>query len=669
MTRFSLLLSFLLVPGPAAGAEGTMAPDGAAEEKASPAEAKSAPAGAGPAPPGRASENVVTEAEDAFGFSVGRESIGLYSSSNVRGFSPLAAGNVRIEGLYFDPYLTLMSRLRRSTTIRVGLSAQGFPFPSPTGIVDYSFRKPGESASLSASVGGDSYGNASLELDAALPLAGKRLSLAGGAQFSRNSFVDGISSWSHNEALALRWRPSDAIEVIPFWQRSEVIDDEAAPVYVPAGDVLPPQPHRRRYRGPRWSDYDSVAGLQGILAYVAPAPDWLVRAGFFRSLYDDRSSFAHLFTDVTADGKADRLIIADPRSRFVSLSGELRVTRSFADGDRLHIVHASFRARDRRQRYGGSAFLDYGPTHIDADFTAPEPGFDFGEQAFDRVRQWTAGLAYEGRWRGVGELSFGLSRSNYRKSVELPGLAPAATRRRPWIYNATAAVYLGPGLTAFAGYTRGLEESGIAPVNATNRNEPLPAILTRQVDAGLRYKLDDGLTLIAGVFDLRKPYYNLDASGRFDLLGDIVNRGIETSISGKINTRLSVVAGGVFLRPRVTGDGVSLGRVGRRPVGVADSFIDLNVDWQIPWSSAVSLDFGVARTGAIPATRNGLVRLPARTTVDLGGRYRFRLGGRAAVLRLSVSNLTDEDGFELRGAGSYALAAGRTVSAYLTADF
>lgn len=669
MKRVGLLFAFWLVAAPAAGAEGEIVSAGAPEDTTPLAEAKKISVGAAPTTSGRASENVVTEAEDAFGFSVGRESIGLYSSSNVRGFSPLAAGNVRIEGLYFDPYLTLMSRLRRSTTIRVGLSAQGFPFPSPTGIVDYSFRKPGESASLSASLGGDSYGNASLELDAALPLAGKRLSLAAGAQFSRNSFVDGISSWSHNEALALRWRPSDAVEIIPFWQRSEVADDEAAPVYIPAGDFLPPQPERRRYRGPRWSDYDSVAGLQGILANIAPAPDWLVRVGVFRSLYDDRSTFAHLLTDVTAEGTADRLIIADPRSRFVSLSGEVRVTKSFADGDRLHVVHASFRARDRRQLYGGSAFREYGPTRVDADFAAPEPDFDFGEQDFDRVRQWTAGLAYEGRWRGVGELSFGLSRSDYRKSVELPGLAPAATRRRPWLYNATAALYLGPSLTAFAGHARGLEESGIAPVNAINRNQPLPAILTRQVDAGLRYKLADSVTLIAGVFDLRKPYYNLDTSGRFDLLGDVVNRGVETSISGKITSRLSVVAGGVFLRPRVTGDGVALGRVGRRPVGVADSFIDLNVDWQIPWSQGVSLDFGVARTGAIPATRNGLVRLPARTIIDLGGRYRFKLGGRAAVLRLAVSNLTDADGFELRGAGSYALAAGRVVSAYLTADF
>jgi len=51
----------------------------------------------------RVSENAVTSAEDAFGNSVGRETIGLYSSSSVRGFSAFAAGNARIDGLFFDP--------------------------------------------------------------------------------------------------------------------------------------------------------------------------------------------------------------------------------------------------------------------------------------------------------------------------------------------------------------------------------------------------------------------------------------------------------------------------------------------------------------------------------------------------------------------------------------
>src|SRR5581483_8871534 len=49
-----------------------------------------------------AADNPVASAQDAFGFTLGLETIGMYSPGQVRGFSPQSAGNVRIDGLYFD---------------------------------------------------------------------------------------------------------------------------------------------------------------------------------------------------------------------------------------------------------------------------------------------------------------------------------------------------------------------------------------------------------------------------------------------------------------------------------------------------------------------------------------------------------------------------------------
>ena len=51
-----------------------------------------------PANAQHASDNAVTAADDAFGLTLGLESIGMYSPGQVRGFSPEAAGNVRIDG-------------------------------------------------------------------------------------------------------------------------------------------------------------------------------------------------------------------------------------------------------------------------------------------------------------------------------------------------------------------------------------------------------------------------------------------------------------------------------------------------------------------------------------------------------------------------------------------
>src|SRR6185437_13423071 len=83
----------------------------------------------------RSGEDAVAQAADAFGMTVGRESIGLYSATNARGFSPVQAGNLRIDGLYFDQIssnASLVTRIVRSQAVHVGIAAQGYLFPAPT---------------------------------------------------------------------------------------------------------------------------------------------------------------------------------------------------------------------------------------------------------------------------------------------------------------------------------------------------------------------------------------------------------------------------------------------------------------------------------------------------------------------------------------------------------
>ncbi|MCC6942710.1 MAG: TonB-dependent receptor, partial [Novosphingobium sp.] len=96
---------------------------------------------ASPAVAQRTTSNVVTASDDAFGRAVGNDKIGIYSIESVRGFNPIEAGNVRIEGLYFDQQSTPSSRLVDSSAVRVGYAAKGYPFPAPTGIADLQIEK------------------------------------------------------------------------------------------------------------------------------------------------------------------------------------------------------------------------------------------------------------------------------------------------------------------------------------------------------------------------------------------------------------------------------------------------------------------------------------------------------------------------------------------------
>jgi iron complex outermembrane receptor protein len=79
-----------------------------------------------------------------------RESIGLYGIGGIRGFHPQEAGNMRIDGLYFDEQGSLSNRVVEGTTTRVGVSEIGYAFPAPTGIVDYDLRHTGNGTAATA---------------------------------------------------------------------------------------------------------------------------------------------------------------------------------------------------------------------------------------------------------------------------------------------------------------------------------------------------------------------------------------------------------------------------------------------------------------------------------------------------------------------------------------
>lgn len=616
----------------------------------------------------RTDENAVRAAEDAFGVTIGRETLGLYTTSSVRGFSPTAAGNVRIDGLYFDQVWGLNSRLRRTTTIRVGPSAQSYSFPAPTGIVDNALKIPGASPALSLLVSADEWGSTGIEADANIPLATDRLSLGLGAAWFEDEYHNGTSGSYRNGGARLGWAPSKTLQIVSFAARSEARDDEFGPLYVPAGAYLPPRVTRRHYDGPSWVDYDSTAINYGVVARYAPQSDWTVRLGAFHSLIDDRASYTNLLLNLQPDGSAERFIVADPPTRTASTSGELRISRRIGDGPRLHEIHFSVRARDRARRYDGADTLELGPARHGMPVTAPKPAFEFGPQTHDDVTQRTAGLAYELRWSQRAQLGIGLQRTSYEKRVNKAG-AQTSTTDEPWLYNMAAAYALNDALTAYASYTRGLEESGVAPDAAGNRREALPAIRTRQADAGLRYAIGPSMKLLAGAFEVAKPYFALDGTNRYRALGDVTHRGLEISLTGAVGRTLDVVAGAVVMDPEVSGPDVRAGLVSPWPVGQPKRTLVLNADWHPSLLSSLSFDVGVRHVTRVPATRDNTVTLPARTLVDLGARYRFTLGSAPAALRLSVANVTDEYGYELRGGGVYDVISGRHATAYLTVDW
>lgn len=626
-----------------------------------------------PAPQGialvnRSQENVITQASDAFGISVGDESIGLYDGGDVRGFSAFAAQNVRIEGLYFDAQGAFSDAARAGSSIQVGVSALGYPFPAPTGIVDFALRRVGDTPVVSVRTGFGDFFAPFATVDAALPLA-SNFDLNIGAGVEEFVYPDAADFWFVRYGGVARWRPADGVELTGFFSRYDYFDEEQIPVIFTAGAFLPKRIARNRFYGQDWADWAGHSQNFGGMAKVNRGP-WRIGLGLFSSRFTTDIFAANFFDDTQPDGSAVRQVLLGQDQVTQSYSGELLVERDFTEGPRRHRLTASSRFRRVTNEFGGFAFLDVGPGTIGVADPAPEPGaVTFGALTRDEVRQDTGALGYRLQWQNLGEINLGVQKTRYRKDVREPGLTPAANSDSPILWNASAAITAIDGIVIYAATTRGLEESGTAPSFAANANLILPALRTRQVEAGLRWTLAKDVKLIAGLFDVRRPYFELDRDNVFRVLGDVKHQGAEISLTARPLPGLNLVAGAVLMRPRVTGEAVEQGRLGERPLGRVGTTLDLRIDYQPPAFDALSVDFGINYTGDRAARIDNTLFIPERATIDLGTRYRFKLGRTPAVLRAQIANLTNTFGWDVTGGGGFQYIASRRFNLSLSADF
>lgn len=632
--------------------------------------------GAGLAHGQRADENAVKSAQDAFGTSVGNERIGLYSDGDARGFSPVAAGNIRLEGLYIDSPVGFSGRLVSGSTLRVGIAAQGYPFPAPTGLADYSLRRVGSEGVVSVNVQAGPFSAAALNVDTQQPWLDGTLGFTGGVSYRRDEPTPGAIDQVYGLGGALHWRPSERLLIQPFLSLFEYPSLKSTPQVFTDGATEPP-PSPGRNLSPDWITSTLFRPQYGTIATYQATDAWTVKAGLFRvENHNDRQRTA-LLRNTQPDGSVERFVAAGEDQSFGSTSGEVRATWQVEDGPRGHALHFSVRGRAADRTYGGSVLQALGPGNLYEDASSlPEPLIAFGPHSQDEVRQTNYGIAYNGAWAGRGELRLGLQKADYRKTTLAPGRPEVVSTDDPWLYDAALAMHLTDSLSVYGGYTAGLEESPVAPENAVNRNEAPPALRTSQSDAGVRWRLTPGMTLVAGVFDVKKPYFNLDPAQVYRELGEVRHQGVELSLAGSPANGLTVIAGAVLLDGEVSGELVELGRIGPRPVGQTERQLRLNADWRLPWRPALSLDVALLSTGDRAASGAPQAALggeqfivSGRTTLDIGGRWRFQIGDTRAVARLLMQNAGDNNDWDVGSNSAFLMPNPRRVSLSITADF
>jgi iron complex outermembrane recepter protein len=77
----------------------------------------------------------------------------------------------------------------------------------------------------------------------------------------------------------------------------------------------------------------------------------------------------------------------------------------------------------------------------------------------------------------------------------------------------------------------------------------------------------------------------------------------------------------------------------------------------------------IDNTGERTANARNTLSVPSRTTVNVGARYRLRIGDAPVVLRGQIINATNTFGWNVGKSGFFTPIAARSFSLSVTADF
>lgn len=269
-----------------------------------------------------------------------------------------------------------------------------------------------------------------------------------------------------------------------------------------------------------------------------------------------------------------------------------------------------------------------------------------------------AGLRHT-RLHRDSERTDGSRATSYRQSETLPWLALS----HQWT----------PATLVYASWGQGLE-SQVVPNRATysNAGEPLPALKSRQIEAGIKHERGD-LTLSLVAFQITRPATTDDCDAntctqRTD--GDARHRGLEASAGWAVGA-WQLRGSAMFLDAERRGS-LTASRNGLRPTNVPARSLRLQAAYNTPYLPGLQWQAGLSYEGDRMVLEDNSVRIPSWTTVQLGARYLQRVGTTRLTWRLGVDNAFDrrawrESPFQYGHAYLYPLAP-RTVRASLSVD-
>ena len=587
---------------------------------------------------------------------------GYWSALTVRGFVIDNRANYRRDGLPISAETAIGLQNKERVEVLEGTSGIQAGTSAPGGIVNLVVKRP-DGPRRDASIEWRQGGSTSAAVDLAERFGeggryGLRLNAAATTLRPQTRSADGSS---HLLALAgdVRLSPDATLE-------AEIETSRQSQPSVPGFSLLGGRLPDAKAVDPRinlnnqpWSQPVVLEGTTGSLRWRQRlAGDWRFTAhGAVQELRsDDRVAFPFGCYDAGADVYyADRYCpdgsfdLYDYRSdgerrRVAAL--DLRLDGRLQTGGIRHDFSVGLQSSRVRERHPLQAYNYAGQGRIDASAMTPAAPLA-ADQNTNRDERST-----EAYWRDrmqiapLWELWAGLRHTRLdRESVRTDGSRAIAYQQSfttPWLALSRR---LDAATVAYASWGEGVE-TDVAPNRAryTNRGQPLPALKSRQAEAGIKHaqeRIEASLIAFAIVRPLAADIgaCDVDASCTRRVDGDARHLGIEAAGSWRSG---AWTLGGSAMWLNAERRGASDPALnGLRPANVPARTLKLRAAHDLAAWPGLQLQAALVHEGPRMVLPDNSVEAPGWTRLDLGARLHGRIGGHALTWRLGLDNATD----------------------------
>lgn len=257
--------------------------------------------------------------------------------------------------------------------------------------------------------------------------------------------------------------------------------------------------------------------------------------------------------------------------------------------------------------------------------------------------------------------------TQYKKSKLSPSLAVVI---KPW----------GENSSLYASYVEGLSTGAtVTDQKDANYGVTFAPYQTKQYEIGAKHQQGSWLNTLA-IYQIEKPdtaieknYHDPNDSTIIQKTTDgkeTRSRGIEWSASGEIYEGLNLLLNAAYTDTEITKSPAMSKNEGNTQFGTPKFTTGLGLDYQLPFVDGLNLNTRVSYVGSQYISDENQLKLPSFTIVDVGARYKTRLGGVETTFLANIDNIADKKYWEGMFNPNYALiGAERTYKVGVSFDF